>query len=255
MPSLNHSGVGNERPTCQEECPEGFEKISGLSHCYKLLLPLGPVSQDKAVAACGFEGGSTVLTFDSPGEDQVVRDHFFAHYHKAIQSDQAYLHNAGFWTGYVRMYGNVTNQFLNMYSGLPMDEDLFRPGQPDNIVLGSWGEEACVARKKFSKETLNRNGDQGLDDYTCGFPQWVICMQRDVFGLNKRAYNTALMDGVQLPTGRQCELDWTQQNLYQLTMLKDKQLAKGLDEAIELADRYTEILNSDAIRSPTCPVV
>ena len=63
--------------------------------------------------------------------------------------------------------------------------------------------------------------------------------ERDVFGLNKRAYNTALMDGVQLPTGRQCELDWTQQNLYQLTMLKDKQLAKGLDEAIELADRYT----------------
>ena len=33
-----------------------------------MLVDLGPVSQDKAVAACGFEGGATVVTFDNPGD-------------------------------------------------------------------------------------------------------------------------------------------------------------------------------------------
>ena len=41
----------------------------GLDHCYKMLVDLGPVSQDKAVTACGFEGGATVVTFDNPGDD------------------------------------------------------------------------------------------------------------------------------------------------------------------------------------------
>ena len=34
-----------------------------------MLVDLGPMSQDKAVAACGYEGGATVVTFDNPGDD------------------------------------------------------------------------------------------------------------------------------------------------------------------------------------------
>ena len=33
------------------------------------MLDLGPVSHDKAVAACGYEGGATSVTFDRPGDD------------------------------------------------------------------------------------------------------------------------------------------------------------------------------------------
>ena len=40
-----------------------------------MLVDLGPVSQDKAVAACGFEGGATVVTFDNPGDDVSVQIH------------------------------------------------------------------------------------------------------------------------------------------------------------------------------------
>ena len=43
--------------------------LLGLPHCYKMLIELGPVSQDKAVTACGYEGGSTVVTFDNKGDD------------------------------------------------------------------------------------------------------------------------------------------------------------------------------------------
>ena len=43
--------------------------VVGLKHCYKLLIDLGPVSHDKAVAACGYLGGATVVTFDNPGDE------------------------------------------------------------------------------------------------------------------------------------------------------------------------------------------
>merc|ERR1712226_1762435 len=59
-------------PTCTEACPEGFEKVPGLAHCYKLLVDLGPVSHDKAIAACGYEIGATVVTFDNDGDENIL---------------------------------------------------------------------------------------------------------------------------------------------------------------------------------------
>ena len=50
--------------------------FAGLAHCYKMLIDLGPVSHDKAVTACGYLGGSMVVTFDNAG-DHVSTNLFF----------------------------------------------------------------------------------------------------------------------------------------------------------------------------------
>ncbi|XP_063711015.1 uncharacterized protein LOC134839407 [Symsagittifera roscoffensis] len=239
--------------TCQEECLHGSEKVQGLDHCYKMLVDLGPVSQDKAVAACGFEGGATVVTFDNPGDAQKLRDHFWDKNQDQILANPAYLDDGGFWTGYVRFFGNESNPFMNMYTGDPMDVKDFLSGQPDDRLLTKDSGEACVSRKEFHNEDLKWNGDQGLDDYSCAFPNWVICMHRNVYALNMEAWNSALMYGLSLPEDGTCQLDWTTQNYYQLTMMEEKRLAANTTHAHHLAENYLEILNNDAIKSPSCP--
>ncbi|XP_063711016.1 uncharacterized protein LOC134839408 [Symsagittifera roscoffensis] len=243
--------------TCTEQCLHGFERVEGLPHCYKMLVDLGPMSQDKAVAACGYEGGATVVTFDNPGDDQTLRDHFWTKYENEINTSPAYLKASGFWTGFVRFFGNKLNPFLNMYTGDPMNVNLFKPEQPDDRVLGTKEEEACVSREEYgNKVDFIRGRDAGvtgLDDYTCGFPNWVICMQRNIYMLNMHAWNSALMYGVKMPKDGTCQLDWTDQNYYQLTMMKDKRLEKNRPGAQELADSYMKILNDGAIKSPSCP--
>ncbi|XP_063712359.1 uncharacterized protein LOC134840471 [Symsagittifera roscoffensis] len=238
---------------CTEKCLHGFERIEGLDHCYKMLVDLGPVSQDKAVAACGFEGGATVVTFDNPGDDQKLRQYFWVEYKDQILSSPAYLKHSGFWTGYVRFFGNSSNPFLNMYSGEPMTAGLFEPGQPDDRIVGSRGGEACVCRKDYGEKDFNWNHVYGLDDYTCAFPNWAICMQRDVYMLNTEAWNSALMYGVKLPEDGTCQLDWATQNYYQLLMMKEKRLKMGYPGAQDFADKYMKILNDNAIQSPSCP--
>ena len=56
--------------------------------------------------------------------------------------------------------------------------------------------------------------------------------------LNMHAWNSALMYGVKMPKDGTCQLDWTDQNYYQLTMMKDKRLEKNRPGAQELADSY-----------------
>ncbi|XP_075240040.1 uncharacterized protein LOC142335438 [Convolutriloba macropyga] len=91
----------------------------------------------------------------------------------------------------------------------------------------------------------------GLDDYTCGFPHWAICMHRDVFGLNQQAYNTALMNATQtLPASGECRLDWVNQNYFQLHMMRRRRIDVNKD--YNLAAEYMTILDNDYIRSPTC---
>ncbi|XP_063726520.1 uncharacterized protein LOC134854258 [Symsagittifera roscoffensis] len=247
-----------EKLPCTEECTGGFEKIPGLKHCYKFLKDLGPVSQDKAVTACGIEGGSTLVTFDNVGDDQIVRDHLFSKYEDVITSSPAFLTASGFWTGYLRNFGDTENPFVNMISGAPMDTSMFRPGQPDDEILGKFGGEACVCRKKITHSTVDQYDNLGLDDFTCSFPNWAVCMHRDVYALNKQAWNSALMydqEGSQLPADGTCELDWEDQNRYQLYMMRDKRLEKGFEGAQELADKYMEILNTDVIQTPVCHLV
>ena len=62
-----------------------------------------------------------------------------------------------------------------------------------------------------------------------------------MYALNKQAWNSALMydqEGSQLPADGTCELDWEDQNRYQLYMMRDKRLEKGFEGAQELADKY-----------------
>ncbi|XP_063714609.1 uncharacterized protein LOC134842270 [Symsagittifera roscoffensis] len=240
-------------PSCVEECPPGFEQVAGLPHCYKLMLALGPVSHDKAVVACGFEGGATLATFDTVGDQQTLRNHMWSHYGAAIAKDPAHLAELGFWTGYARQYGDSSNSFVNIYSGQTLDSEFFANGQPDNLLLGVWGEEACVVRKKFSKSVVKwANSDTGLDDYNCAFPHWAICMHRDVFALNMQAYNSVLMagTGVNLPVGGSCRVDWVDQNVYILDMISAKREANGYADQ---AQQFAGIVNE--IRSPTCPTL
>ncbi|XP_063711797.1 uncharacterized protein LOC134840072 [Symsagittifera roscoffensis] len=246
-------GKVEAKPQCTEECLRGFERVEGLDHCYKMLIDLGPVSQDKAVTACGYEGGATLVTFDNVGDDQRLREHFWVKFHNNIRSSPAYLEHSGFWTGYVRFFGNVSNTYVNMYSGDPIDPSLFEPKQPDDRIVGSRGGEACVCRKDYGEKDFNWNHVHGLDDYTCAFPNWVVCMQRNVYMLNRKAWNSALMYGVNLPEDGTCQLDWERQNFYQLQMMKDKRLEMGYPGAQEHADLYMKILNDGAIQSPTCP--
>jgi len=219
---------------CIEECPPGFEMIPGLPHCYKLMLEMGPASQDKAMTACGYEGGATVVTFDAAGDDQIVRDFMWNKYREDMEADPAYFDQQGYWTGYVRFYGPceepedgppnkcIEFPYVNVYSGTPMPISYLLSEKPDNYVLGEYGQEDCISRRNFWKDTLD-DGQIGLDDFTCGFPHWAICMHRDVFGLNKKAYNTALMkNNVTLPASGMCQLDWYNQNGYQLDMMTDK---------------------------------
>ncbi|XP_063711973.1 uncharacterized protein LOC134840187 isoform X2 [Symsagittifera roscoffensis] len=217
-----------------------------------MLIELGPVSQDKAVTACGYEGGSTVVTFDNKGDDQVLRNYFWDKYQERMLLNPAYLQQSGFWTGYVRFFGDVSNPYINLYTGSPMNTSFFAPRQPDDRILGAKGGEACVCRKEFSMEELSWDRGKGLDDYTCSFPNWVICRHRNVYALNLEAWNSALMYGVQLPEDGTCRLDWKNQNYYQLTAMKEKRLRKGYPGAQELVDHYEEILRTDAIKSPNC---
>merc|ERR1712226_753948 len=241
-------------PTCTEGCPEGFEKVHGLAHCYKLLVDLGPVSHDKATAACGYEKGATLVTFDNDGDEQILRDHMWAKYGDELKSKVTFDEAQGYWTGYVRYYGNPGYPFVNMYSGVKINPDLFSPNQPNNLLLGEYGEEACLARKKIGKFYVHkRKPHQGLDDYTCGFPHNVICMHRDIYALNQQAYNTALMNNtVTLPADGTCRLDWPTQNHYTLYMMRLRRIEYNNDW--DLADWYKDTL-MDKIRTPVCGAV
>ena len=58
-----------------------------------MLVDLGPVSQDKAVTACGYEEGATVVTFDKQGEEvsiyvPLVCEATFPLFHKSIASSK-----------------------------------------------------------------------------------------------------------------------------------------------------------------------
>ena len=44
----------------------------------------------------------------------------------------AYLQQSGFWTGYVRFFGDVSNPYINLYTGSPMNTSFFAPRQPDD---------------------------------------------------------------------------------------------------------------------------
>ncbi|XP_063715204.1 uncharacterized protein LOC134842681 [Symsagittifera roscoffensis] len=247
-----------EAEPCREECTGGFERIEGLKHCYKFLLDLGPVSQDKAVTACGIERGSTLVTFDNVGDDQTIRDHFVAKFRDDIESSPAFIDASGFWTGYLRDYGSSDYPFVNMISGALMNMLMFRPGQPNNDILGKNGMEACVSRKQILNEATGKHNHTGLDDFTCAYPNWAICMHRDVFALNQVAYNTALISGLegsQLPVDGTCQLGWEEQNKFMLLMMKDKRLKTGYSDAQFLANRYMEILNTSAIQTPVCHLV
>jgi len=251
--AFSFSGVSAaDEQMCIEECPTGFEKIPGLPHCYKLMLNLGPSSQDKGVAACGYEGGATVVTFDDVGDEGIVRDFMWNNYAEAMQADPAYFKQQGYWTGYVRKYGpcpdskktfcSDSSPYVNVYSGELMNVEHFLKDKPDNYVLGEYGQEDCISRRNFWKDNKKI---PGLDDFTCGFPHWIICMHRDVFGLNKKAYNTALMNNsVTLPPNGKCQLDWVNQNFFQLNNMATKRP--------ESTDIYMTALPQ--IRSPTCPV-
>ncbi|XP_075259860.1 uncharacterized protein LOC142351606 [Convolutriloba macropyga] len=249
-----------QQQSCTEECPSGFERVSGLDHCYKLMLRLGPVSHNKAMAACGYEGGATVVTFDNPGDEQILRNFLWDNYNEALKADLAYLTDGGFWTGYVRKYGPSSNPFMNVYSGSEVPSSYFTPGQPDNLLLGEYGQENCLARKRFYRESVKWSDVgatiNGLDDYTCGFPHWVVCMHRDLYALNQQGYNTALMNNtVTLPPNGMCKLDWVNQNMYQLYMMRAKRLASNngnpKQKDIDLGNSYLAKLQT--IRSPTCP--
>ncbi|XP_075253515.1 uncharacterized protein LOC142345368 [Convolutriloba macropyga] len=231
---------------CKEKCPLGFQRVHGLKHCYRLLIDLGPVSHDKGVAACGFEKGATLVTFDHKGDDQILRNHFFKLYGEQMKNDSAYWDALGFWTGYIRKYGSAKDSYVNMYSGDAIDKSLFRHSQPNNLLLGESGEEACLCRKEFGTTHLKKGN--GLDDYPCAHPHWIICMHRDVFALNMRIYNSALNDGVKLPENGDCELDWVDQNYYQFKMMREKKIQK---KKYHLADLYLEVW--DKIGSPECP--
>ncbi|XP_075240025.1 uncharacterized protein LOC142335429 [Convolutriloba macropyga] len=254
---ISNNRVLAAEPSCTERCPADFERVPGLSHCYRLMLHLGPVSYDKAMIACGAQGGATLVTFDNPREEETLRNFMFDNYKEAITADLAYLEDAGFWTGYARMYRAKSNPFKNIYSGDPLTSDYFSPKQPNNVILGEYGQENCVARKKFSEVFLHKRKPwQGLDDYTCGFPHWVICMHRDVYALNQQAYNTVLMNNTNvIPPSGHCELDWVNQNMYQLYMMRAKRLARNdgnpKQKDIDLADSYLRIQNQ--IRFPECP--
>ena len=62
----------------------------------------------------------------------MLRDHFWDKYQEEILASPAYLEDGGYWTGYVRFFGNVSNHYMNMYTGDPMDVDMFLSGQPDD---------------------------------------------------------------------------------------------------------------------------
>ena len=63
---------------------------------------------------------------------QKLRDHFWDKNQDQILANPAYLDDGGFWTGYVRFFGNESNPFMNMYTGDPMDVKDFLSGQPDD---------------------------------------------------------------------------------------------------------------------------
>ena len=50
--------------------------FSGLGNCYRILLELGPVSQDRAVLACALNNGSALPSFQA-GEQIVSRIFYF----------------------------------------------------------------------------------------------------------------------------------------------------------------------------------
>merc|ERR1711879_405358 len=197
-------------------------------------------------------GGATVVTFDDVGDEGIVRDFMWNNYAEAMQADPAYFKQQGYWTGYVRKYGDCpdskktfcsdSSPYVNVYSGELMNVEHFLKDKPDNYVLGEYGQEDCISRRDFWKDNKKI---PGLDDFTCGFPHWIICMHRDVFGLNKKAYNTALMNNsVTLPPNGKCQLDWVNHNFFQLNNMATKRP--------ESTDIYLTALPQ--IRSPTSSV-
>lgn len=231
----------NMEATCTERCPEGFEYVESVGRCYKLLLELGPVSQDRGVIACAMNNGSTLPIFENMDQIQNVREYFYDQYGKYLDNytpdnvdgSQAWTPQAGFWTGWVRQAGDgvvsdnhFLNDYVNMYNGVAMPGGLWAKGQPNDDNL----DQSCVARKRFYKEFVQKGADNGLDDYQCSYPHWVVCATQNVYALNKRAYNvkmmaekySTVMEGDEpSPAGADdsCELDWPTQSKYQFAMM------------------------------------
>lgn len=240
-------------PYCNEKCPPGFEYVESLGNCYRLLLELGPVSQDKGVIACGLVNGSTLPTFINKGDDDLLRDYFWSKYENEISSSAGYTPQAGFWTAYVRKAAdgtkdedNFVKEYVNLYSGNPINQNLWSNGQPNNDNL----DQPCVARKRFFKKFLHKGESDdvlkqmnGLDDYQCAYPHFVICSLSRAYALNKRAYNTAIMSGNQ--EGGDCQLDWVTQSKHQFDMMIENAYINGNDDDAQAYEEARErITNS-----------
>ena len=78
-------------------------------------------------------------------------------------------------------------------------------------------------------------------------------VDRNVYALNMEAWNSALMYGLSLPEDGTCQLDWTTQNYYQLTMMEEKRLAANTTHAHHLAENYLGKLSHQA-SIPTFPI-
>jgi len=230
-------------PYCNEECPAGYDYIPELGHCYRLLLDLGPTSQDRAVDACGSALGYLPI-FDNHHDEDIIRSFYWGKYKNQMKAHKSWLKNSGFWTAYMRMSKDghtdeeLPHMFKNMYTGDPMPMEYWRPGgNPRNERY----DQCCVARKWFNAEYIPLDDVKspdlnGLDDYVCGYPHWVVCQVRKEYALNKRAYNVALMDAVKkgevTPENTECSEPWDEQIAKQFDILIESATLNGNQKAL-----------------------
>lgn len=218
------------KPYCEENCPAGYHYIPELGHCYRLLVELGPTSQDRGVEACGFASGN-VVSLDNERDEDIIRTYFWDKFGDRMKRHCNYVKQAGFWTAYVRKAGDgvsseteFADEYVNLYTGEPMSTSFWRETQPSNERF----DQACVARKWFDKQWISEQPDpsgNGLDDYVCAFPHWIVCQVRKEYALNKRASNLNIQEYVakdeagSLVAGSRCEQDWEEQTRDQFEIL------------------------------------
>lgn len=236
-------------PYCNEVCPSGYEYIEELGHCYRMLLDLGPTSQDRGVEACGFASGY-LPGLDRQGDEDIIRTYFWDKYADQMKSHPNNLDNSGFWTAYLRpssdglehKYG-FRLEYTNLYTGEPMPKEFWRVGQPSNENY----DQACVARKWFWIQWFREDSTgkkNGLDDYVCAFPHWVICQVRKEFALNKRGSNLELIKQVKddiIPNSgverEQCEQPWVEQTADQFEILIANAEQRGNKRALKAYEK------------------
>jgi hypothetical protein len=214
-------------PYCTEQCPEGWDFIEGSAHCYKYIDEGGESRTFQEADLLCHQAGGHLPEFETKVELEKVRKFYvqqspYAGYLSTVSPK-------GFWVGYARrciedrpwvveQYGwdkslmtpeeiaqltldraerlNSSNFVsVNSVHNVPIPLELWRNGQPADEAGTKNGksakEEACVARKMFANDFVDRrdksgNSNGGVDDYPCYDNHLVICQKNNILTLQQR---------------------------------------------------------------------